>query len=274
MTSKKIRRSPSGPEITISSGGGGAALVFKPGATSENNVFATWPEVVAACAAIAGPRAIWFDPSIAPCIIPSGAWNLGGDDVTFSADGSNLLPSLLTVAPGASVNDCISLFADISVEHQGATPFMKVTRTTPRRVVFAGFATVTPTGTAPLIQNVASPLLIVYADDVATISQGSTPTIDNQLLGATLSIIAAGAALFDTNVLSGVAAGYSGINASPSAFVTAAQAVPGGIIAIANWAQGSEVQYIPSVVADWSGISPENVQRALDRIAAKIGPIP
>lgn len=34
------------------------------------------------------------------------------------------------------------------------------------------------------------------------------------------------------------------------------------------------VPYTPAVLADWSGTAPGNLQAALDRIAAAIGPIP
>lgn len=34
------------------------------------------------------------------------------------------------------------------------------------------------------------------------------------------------------------------------------------------------VAYTPAVLADWSGTTPGNLQAALDRIAAAIGPIP
>jgi hypothetical protein len=46
-----------------------------------------------------------------------------------------------------------------------------------------------------------------------------------------------------------------------------------GSIATQQIDQAPGIGYTPSVLASWSGIPPINVQNALDRIAAKIGPI-
>lgn len=39
-------------------------------------------------------------------------------------------------------------------------------------------------------------------------------------------------------------------------------------------AQAAQMQYSPVTPANWSGVAPTSVAGALDRIAAKIGPIP
>ena len=44
-------------------------------------------------------------------------------------------------------------------------------------------------------------------------------------------------------------------------------------VVIATLANGAAATYVPTVLADWSGVAPLTIQNALNRIAAAVGPI-
>jgi len=257
------------------SGSGSAVLVFRPGGVRAGNVYPVWSDLVAACASLSGMRIIWLDDSIQPCQVPSGTWDLGAhDEVQFQGDGTRLDPTPLAFLNGARITE-VSVFRDVAIDAQGGAPAMLIT-SPKRKIIFTGTTTGQTSGTAAFVQNVSATVLLLICDEYASINAGTAPFFDNQLVGASLTMQGFQGGFIDTNVLSGVAgASYSGIRGSSSVFVASAQAgVPGGVIAIGIWDISDGVQYSPAVLADWAGVSPGNVAKAFDRIAAKITPIP
>jgi hypothetical protein len=102
---------PGTPTVTVGAvdilesglGGGSDTLVFRPGGVTMDNIYATWPELMAARALLDGPITIEFDDSIlSPCVIPPG----GPYDMTDTEwVGQNLISTggtAVTVSDGAS----------------------------------------------------------------------------------------------------------------------------------------------------------------------------
>ena len=73
-------------------------VVFRPTAVTHDNVYGTWAEAAAACAALSGFRIVCFDNSLigfAPCDIPAGAWDLGDEqEVWFFGKGEEADPKV------------------------------------------------------------------------------------------------------------------------------------------------------------------------------------
>lgn len=78
--------------LTASIGGGSPyEFIFRPAEPAPaGNVFASWAALVAAAAAAVGSKLVYFDDTLAPCVIPAGAWDFGSSTTFAGSDG---LPS-------------------------------------------------------------------------------------------------------------------------------------------------------------------------------------
>jgi hypothetical protein len=76
------------------------------------------------------------------------------------------------------------------------------------------------------------------------------------------------------DTVSGPATASIQLNVDASLPSTFTQAQFLGAVTITQIDMAEGVTYTPAVIANWNGVAPANVQEALDRIAARIGPIP
>lgn len=65
-------------QAAIDSTSGAASIVYRQGAQTGGGVYGTWPETVAAAAAIPGVKTVFVDDSLGAPIVGAGLWNLGG----------------------------------------------------------------------------------------------------------------------------------------------------------------------------------------------------
>lgn len=108
-------------------GAGASTVVWRPGGVSSGNVFATWAEVVAAVAKMNGDVTIALDASIAPAVIPAGAWDLRPagvngpvEIVNGTKSGAGITP-FITIANAPVTIHGLSGIDEISIDNQSTS---------------------------------------------------------------------------------------------------------------------------------------------------------
>ena len=102
--------------------GGAASFVWRPGEPNPGgNVYATWPALAAALAAVPGAKIVVVDPSLStPAVVTPGTWPVPG--VTFAGLPSQFGGVLVQLAPGAVLVDPWGLAHGLLLEGQSAGP--------------------------------------------------------------------------------------------------------------------------------------------------------
>lgn len=108
-------------------GAGASTVVWRPGGVSSGNVFATWAEVVAAVAALNGSVTIVLDASIAPAVIPAGAWDLrpagvnGPVEIVDGTKSGTGITPFITIAHAAVTIHGLSGIDEVSIDNQSTS---------------------------------------------------------------------------------------------------------------------------------------------------------
>ena len=171
-------------------GGGGSGgtqyvFVFRPGGIMGGNVYPTWAPLVAAMNAVAGPTLIFFDDSLAPCVIPAGAWNMA----ETSWVGSSANGSIVEVAEGALLSGLRTITTNMRVTFSGTTPPVQDFKDDD---VFwlRDNSTITTTGAGPFFQvtgpDGGSPILNCVLDSLLV--TGTVPVLAVGNTGVSLTV--------------------------------------------------------------------------------------
>lgn len=255
-------------------------VLFKPGTTGNGpTVFSTWASLYAACfgsvgggVRSTGVTVIVDDTVAAAHMTAGGPYNL--DNWTFTGAASfvnNRATATLIIDDGATMDGSASRtlnLQEIEFLYTSAADFCVVAAGAEfnlnlfgSRIACGGagaFLEVTTTG--------GGGFAIAALSNFSELGDGTHAVIDS---GAAL-----GFATVDANAGSNVRTGCV-----TSAIVSFDSSCENGIAAGASYTlimqdTSSLMSYTPAVLANWSGTAPTSVANALDRIAAKIGPIP
>jgi hypothetical protein len=223
------------PDQTAGGGGGAPAssvevtFVFRPGGVTSKNVYATWAALVAAESIVAGPKAILFDSSLAPCVIPAGAWNLGNDPVLFTGmHGFNDALQIDGTLTGQFALDIERLF----VTYTGAVPCLVANETVNQTYRFRGNGDLTTTGGAAFLR-ITGPSVTVFLEENFAIFGGlAIESIGGAGVGG--FITADAESIIGANTLGSDFVGNLQVNRnSPAATVQTMQgAMPGGVLVV------------------------------------------
>lgn len=245
------------------------SFVFRPGGVAAKNVYTSWPALVTAANTVAGEVEIFFDDTFAPITIPAGTWTLntsiwygsvvsgGGVTIINFDDGAHLagVHSLMVYFAALVSNSAspvitytggngglVTLF-ESALFSFAAGPFIHATST-------AGI------GTLAGIQNgqIGDGANSIYLADAGGGGQNVELSNHSTLFSNALSGTAAISVVFDSD--------------SP------VQSPQGGAVVLSPQSAALQTTYNAALVGDWSGTNPTSVKNALDRIAAKITPIP
>lgn len=103
-------------------GAGNSTVVWRPGAASSGNVFGTWAEVVAAVSKMNGSITIGVDTTIAPAVVPAGAWNLRPAGVTGDVELVRATPGtgapFVTIANAAVTINGLDGIRDVQIDNR------------------------------------------------------------------------------------------------------------------------------------------------------------
>lgn len=251
-------------------------IIFRPGAPSNGNIVRTWAEVKAYVAATNGAINIYVDNSLAPAVVDPGVTDFQGR--AFLRAGSPIIapaPMQLDVPDGAILKDLAGILFSLNVVLHGTTgPTLSFSRVQ----TFGAFggAVLDNQGTVPAIDVDPTAFGLILSTALGgRISATTAPivSVPNPGQGLILVLFTGGAFTGPSVAIGPVGAGLQIVyDASAQSLPT----VPGwlGTVSLAPLGKASQVDYTPAVLADWSGVTPTSVANALDRIAAKISPIP
>lgn len=198
---------------------GASTVVWRPGAPSAGNVYATWAEVVAAVAKLNGDITIGLDTDLAAAVIPPGNYDLrpvgvsGPVTIVNASKAPPFTAPFVTLGPGAVTIKGLTGLDDAQVDNQSTVPVIAVTAT-------ASFAM---HGRAVVFQEpAAGPFWAITAGDYdilmsdfssITTPGGGTPAVTVAAPG-TLGLGIFDVASFDVNMLVDAVGVYAALGAN------------------------------------------------------------
>lgn len=209
-------------------GAGASTVVWRPGAVSSGNVFATWAEVVAAVATLNGNITIALDNSLAAAVIPAGAWDLrpagvNGSVVIVGATKTNAT-SFITIAAAAVTIHGLSGIQDVSIDSQSTSDVITATPTDQVNFYLYGSAQIYQNSLAAtaFFRALAGSLFQLNMKDFSFISTFGAGTNAIQAAVGTTTILIEDDSVLDTNQLSAPG--------GASVFVSAVTTIIGGFL--------------------------------------------
>jgi hypothetical protein len=247
-----------------------SSFVYRPGGVTAGNVYAAWAPLYAALSATAGTRTVRIDDSlISPAVIPAGHYDLDGVQLTSIASFSTNGGAVLRFADGATV----------SLGELGIAPWLTVessSDTVPVVTVASGvecnldlnFSTLRAAGAAPFVTVQSGGFLWIDGNS-CEIGDGGNRVLD-VAAGGSGALFIQGLSILHPTIFSGAGAAgvFVGLDDSTLFCVLGA-----GATATLD-SRAEQVAYTAASAPNWSNAPPATVAAALDRIAAKIGPIP
>jgi len=245
----------------------GTPVVFRPGGVQAENVYDNWPDLYAAALAIQGIKSAQFDDSIAPCIMPSGTWEMEN----FYLDGamSDTVSATLTLADG-----CVWASLPIAIDRLGVSSESELPVYTQTTAIFnitsLRFSSVfyNANSSGEPVFDCSGGTLFFSLNDAAGIFYGGSPVV-RVSAGGTIVIFSYDQTEVDPETIIG-AAGTVVFNISAGARVSTDQ--PSLSVVPTRNLKGiaTQVTYTPTTSADWPGTDPTNVQEGLDQLASSV----
>lgn len=188
-------------------GAGASTVVWRPGAVSSGNVFATWAEIVAAVATMNGAITIGIDTDLGAADIPVGNWDLRpagvSGPVTFvnASKAPAFLVPFVTIAAGAVTIHGLTGIDDVSVVNQSTVPVITINANAGSFTISKQGGLFQSAGAAAFLAYVAGAGADLLLQDFAGIfAFGGTNAI-TVAAGAVVTLELAGESLLDTNQL-------------------------------------------------------------------------
>lgn len=246
--------------------GPAATFVFRPGAANTNGVYNTWSGLMQAVGQVPGQKFITYDDSIAQCEVPSGGWNVdncvistvpkvGGSGTLLIDSGAVFVFNRLDFV---SARVFVHATAPVATFTGGSTAALRLDATT-----------IDCLSTGPFIRDAsAGATLVVLMENTSHIGDGVHSVLQADA-GVEIDIIAVTGSSIAGNATSG--AGTVGVSLDMSASIDAGpQAATFNLFPFGD---SHNVPYTPTTPANWNNNSPRTLQVALDRLAAKVGPV-
>lgn len=266
------------PDINLAGGGAGnvqTTFVFQPGGVAKDNVYTDWAALIAAHAGIAGPKIIEFDDTfVSPVVVPAGTYDLS-QTILSGGIGTPIPPPLVNLADGVVFENFEEMETITMTSFSTAPiitarpPILPINTLTIRR------GSITTAGTAPFISVLAGAFFSLLLDESAGMFAGTIPPVDLAAPGVGMSLVLDEVGQIDAGVVSGpVGSSVTLIIRDSSAIVPTPPGPPaflGSLFTILS-PQAANVDFT-AAPADWVGADPTNVQDAITRIAAALGPI-
>ena len=277
---------PSYPSGGAYSGGSSGGIVFKPGVASAGDHYATAAEVAAALTAVGGAATVYCDNSLATCTIPTGVtWDfkrLGWITGSYQTNTGYILH----VDDGGQIRNCpriVQGYVEIHGQTRKGFDFDSaywLDGTARITLEGAGISCAGSMVAGGVFTVPAGGMLgVQLISDATIIPSGAAPilltTAAGPLLGGIVYIYGIGVSAMTsaTGLVAGDATTTVRWHGDSTMFpVPTFPAFTGTLVpTMLSGALGES--YTPTTVADWSGTAPTSVANALDRLAAKAGPV-
>jgi len=255
-------------------------FIYKPGAVAPlpprtYNNFAT---LYADAILHKGPVIIVIDDTIvSPAPIPAGNWLFPDKNLILSGIGSRSVSADLQ--DQCKFSGLLEVTEFLTLNSYSSSPIITIPLSTnpePDILILSRGSSLNNFGTSFFFDALPNAIFVI----ALTLGCGlDTPNIVNlqpTMFGITgVVTFAANSSRIVSDFVTGDATGaWVGIEVGTSNIISQVQPNLLGIISIQLDAQSTRLNYSPANLADWSGIPPTSVSDALDRIAAKITPIP
>jgi len=262
------------PEVAGSGGvvGQSSLFIFRPGEPSPSgNVYSVWASLVTDAAAVKGPKAVYFDNTLAPCSIPTGIWDFASCTYFFSCDDHPAQADVpLTVDDGAVLRSVFHFGGSLAITSNSKSPVI-VSPLPGARYTFSGTTTLTqadPAGTFIRSSTgfVFSPVEVVTLER-ARILTGNGPAISVTGFGAFVNIYSLDDSVIQANTVARNAGTFATGYTVDSASIDTTQAgIPGGVLTVNLLSTADKVLYNDTLVAPPLGAT--QVQAAIDALKA------
>jgi hypothetical protein len=258
----------------------GLTFVFQPTAVptpDSGNVFHTetslWAAINAVLGSSGGPITLAIDSSLSPAVFTQ-AHNYMQRIWLVPDSSAPPTTNVLTIADGALQTDILGGRGPLELACTCATgPALAFTGPRPTFLMAEQFQ-IKQLGTVPVVNVPTAQIMQVFMFGLASFFYSGTGAAFGVVAGAILvtGIFGDSQNIGNANLVSG--AGGTWFNQHDASFPHQTTANFFGATTEILTDQAPEVGYTPAVLVDWSGVSPLTVAHALDRIAAKITPIP
>jgi hypothetical protein len=245
---------------------------------SSGNVVGTWPEVQALVDGVQGAARVWVDTSLAAAVIPAGTWNgYGSAEINSSSEET----FLVTIADGGTLKNWARITRIILACTCTTTAALSFPNTGTTFVLddFGGIALLAG-ATVPAIQLSVAGFSFAMISRMGVLDNSLAPTVPviNVAAGTTATFYEQCAAFnFSALVTGNEIGGGAGATVdwnNDDTVPPLTSALFTGTLSATPSSDAGNIQYTAANVGNWSGTNPSSVANALDRIAAKIGPIP
>ncbi len=265
---------PPVPGAAVSSGS--SNLIWRPGGTAGGNVVTTAAAVAAALVQAQGALAIFIDSTLAPANV-NVDWNGFGCATLYPYNAASFL---FTINDGATLHAFAEMSALVAVCQCKTTQAFSFD--TDDSFLLFNFATIA------LAAGALVPAIEITAADAEFALFSLLGSFDNSLAPA-VPVITTDAGAASTFYIHSAAQNFTflvtgnEIGGGPGSTVfwenddttpPLASALFTGTLNQAPSSDAANELYTPAVVANWSGVAPSSVANALDRLAAKVGPVP
>ena len=261
----------------IDNGNGEGSFVWRPGGVSNKNTLISWAEVMNVITQSSAPILLFCDNSLAPCQIPSGGpYDMKGARISGIAllNSSNAIS--VDMADGAILQNLGGVTDTMLLSANPTTgPCLIFTQfgSNSRDFVIERGAQIQNNGSVPMIEIVNGQLFLFGITVAAQVVGGSlnAPFINAQNGSTVVLFLQTSPAGLSNDWLSG---GGNLLAACDASYQPPTLALHTGSLSRLYLDQAQGVSYNPTNVGDWNNNAPTDVMNALDRIAAKITPIP
>jgi hypothetical protein len=264
--------------------GAASVLVFRPGSSGGGeNVFSTWPALVAAAQAVQGMKWIVIDDTIQPCEVPAGTWRLRGYAILVArppSAGAGL--AKLTFLDLAKLVDAFE-FWGLELTSESSSHVMESGDYAGmgESVVFrlCQGSSLTVTGTARFFRTSSGPSASTWwlTDDSKLLTPTQAPSVLASVSRSTSLVVNADdLSVVERQTIEGNPnSPCSGVIVNAGAVVDADQTRASVVLA----EDATREAYTPGDARAWRATAPANQQEAFDRIASAVsgllgGPIP
>jgi len=265
-------------------------FTFRPNYTGPPlfGLYTDWNLLYADIEKVQGLRSIFFDDTDGNIIIPARAdpWDM--ENVSWTTpiciDNIASIYTIINISDGATFNHLCIIDGLLQINYQGTVgPAMIQDPTSPppnssaSSLLLRNGANIICSGSQPFVQILSNGFLVLM-DFGAQLNLGGSSTyeiFDTSSTSGALQIIVGYISSIQNNSVRGtgnINAIKNDLTSSISTFQPNAS-----LISYDDNVSANAMQYVPTNLADWSGIAPSSLQDALDRIAAfiatNIGPI-
>jgi hypothetical protein len=263
---------------TVYSQGSSAAptiVSFSPGNPAPSlGEYTSWPALVVAANQGSSDTSVFFDDTYAPVVVPAGTWAFTKSP-TWTGNPTKAQvaqATTVTFADGCLITG-VNQFANLQLVSTSTSSVSLSPVGVPAIYSFYGFMVLQASPVAIFDHNQPQQL-VVYVNDFSEFEQGvaGSAVFNTSVAGAVCTFITNASGLIDAHTISGIVGStYFGRIGNAQGAIVLPQDTPSLTVAFGE--QSIYIQYVPAVVANWSGVAPSSVNNALDRIAAKVGPI-